>query len=31
VVTDARLAQSRAMAEAWDEAAEVFSIEKAAA
>jgi len=31
VVTDARLAQSRAMAEAWDEAAEVFSIEKATA
>jgi zinc/manganese transport system ATP-binding protein len=31
VVTEARLAQSRAMAEAWDEAAEVFSIEKAAA
>ncbi|WP_411882460.1 metal ABC transporter ATP-binding protein [Polaromonas sp. YR568] len=31
VVTDARLAQSRAMAEAWDEAAEVFSIEKVAA
>ena len=31
VVTDARLAQSRAMAEAWDEAAEVVSIEKAAA
>ena len=31
VVTEARLAQSRAMAEAWDEAAEVFNIEKAAA
>lgn len=31
VVTEARLARSRAMAEAWDEAAEVFSIEKAAA
>lgn len=31
VLTEARLAQSRAMAEAWDEAAGVFSIEKAAA